>query len=169
MKSIIKAFAFVLLSVSAFAQPSELHQIFSNVTINTGTTNQIVTSGVTNKYGAPSSFAITSSNQIQDVSEFDNVGFTFAFKGLAKTTNGTVDLYFYKTFDNGAVYESTPSYSYSFAPTGAGNYTTNGNLSVAGATGVGVSFDNNTYGPATNVFLSFNPKAPKVLIRSAVD
>ena len=167
--------------MSVGAQTAGLHQIFTNAvvigvwtngtgtnaTAIGGTTNQIIIGGVTNQYGSPASFSMTSSNQTQDVSEFDNVGYTIKFKGLASTSNGTVDVYFWKSYDNASVFESAAFCTNSWTPTGAGAYSAAGNLSVPGATTIGISFDNNTAGPATNFFISFNPKAPKVLTRYA--
>jgi hypothetical protein len=117
-----------------------------------GRTNQFVISGTTNQFGSPSSVLITSSNKNMVIQEFDTVGFTFAFDGFANTTNGTVNVRAYLSYDGGAHYGisvtgGTPSPAYAFtytAPTdttGAGSYVIATNLCVRGATHIAFSVD----------------------------
>lgn len=149
---------------SALAQKSGLYNIVSGGVLPTLTTNQIVTSGVTNQAGSTTSYTPTGSTFVQTVAEYDNVGLTWSFTFPTGSTNGVAHLSVYKSFDNGQTYEVNPSFTYVPTPTAAlapGTWTTNTSLSVAGVTHLAFSLDNNTVGFISNVVLRVNLKSPK--------
>jgi len=184
MKKLI-VFAFTaLIAVVTFAQPAGIHRPFpmssgvltsggsflsgGATVLPAGTTNQFVTGGTTNQVGSPtSSTTVASSNLVVSVWEFDNVGFTWSFSGNDHTTNGTITVRISKSYDNGVVFETSPSWSFPVTlPTasgGATSYVVRTNLDCRGATHLAFNFENNAAvgGDATNCNLSVNLKSPK--------
>ena len=142
-------------------------------TMNPGTTNQFIVAGVTNQYGAVNSTAITSSNLQQNISEFDNVGFTFKATGIAATTNGIFGVRVFRSYDGGTTFETVPYISYTnlvAAPNGAATWTVATNLNnLLGATHLGFSLENACAngGYLTNVSMSVNLKSAKLLTKQA--
>jgi hypothetical protein len=173
--SLIVGLIIFLFSFATFAQEAKLYTIFSGNTETVfgtnggagGWTNTVIIAGVTNQYGSPRAFTITVSNLMQKVYEFDNVGLTIKFNGITSTTNGNVNFKIYKSYDEGNVFELTPSFAYTFVTAGAVSYQTNGNLSVSGVTTLGISFDNESSDYITNLLLEFKPKATKVMTRTS--
>jgi hypothetical protein len=156
------------------AQKAQVYTYLSggNTIIPTLATNQFVVSGITNQFGSPTSYFPTASNMVATVAEYNDVGLTWGFVAPVGSTNATVNLKIYKSFDNGVSYESTPSFSYAITPTAinaaAGTVLgTNLDLSVPGVSHLAFSLDNNTAGYVTNVVLKLNDKSPKYGARAA--
>jgi len=161
---------FALVSFTAHAQKAGLYKIISDTTatLNASGTNAIVLSGVTNQYGSPINTSLaTSSNLVSTVAEYDNVGLTWAFTGVANTTNGTVTLKGSKSFDNAVTFESTPSIIFPITlPTasgGAASYVIATNLDTRGATHILWNYENKASagGYITNILHEVNLKSPK--------
>ena len=161
------------LCTSAFAQKAGLYTLLSGgtTTIPTVATNQFIIAGVTNQLGAPSADAITSSNLTQTVGEYNTAGLTWQFAYPAGSTNGAVTLFVYKSFDNGATYEASPSYTYTVTPAapGAGVWLTNMSITLTDATHIGFSVENKAVGYITNCLLKVNLKAARVISKTAVN
>jgi len=148
----------------ASAQPAGLYPIFNGGTtvIPALSTNVVRPSLlVTNTYGLPG----TSTNLILNVNQAEEVGFSFGFVGLAATTNAAVAIDVYRSYDFGVTYEATAGITFQNSPVapGATTYFTNGVFLVPGVTTLAFVPRNLTIGLATNVYLSLNLKAPKVL------
>ncbi len=157
----------IALAPAALAQTPGVTKLLVGGTtfMHTLTTNAFIFNGVTNQLGSPSLYPPTASNLVASVASYDNVGFTWQFSNPVGSTNGTVNVKVYKSFDNGVVYESTPSFVFTYTPpasAGAATWTTNANLSIAGVTHLGFSVDNNTVGDITNCLLEINDKMLKV-------
>ena len=121
--------------------------------------NGIPTSVVTtNQFGLPT----TSTNSAQSVQDYDYCGFTWSY---ATGSNATVQLY--KSFNFGASYELTPTFSYNFPGTNATGFTTNAILDIHGVTTLAVVMMNPGNLNISNNLINFNLKAARVQIQQA--
>lgn len=140
--------------------PSNSTNTFYSYTLTNGVQNGVI---VTNLFGAPG----TSTNLAVNVSEYDYVGLTIAFTGTATSTN---TLLLYKSFDNGANYESAATFSYVATP-GAAAYVTNAALDIHGVTHLAfVSRANGTVASSTfasNAVVELNLKSPRLGFQQA--
>jgi len=132
----------------------------------TGTTNQTIsvfyTNGVangvltTNQYGLPG----TATNLVIQIYNYDYVGLTLSLIGTATSTN---DVLIYKSFDQGRIFEATPSFSYTgIAPGNGVTYSTNASLDVHGVTTL--AFVVKSYGTTstTNNGVELNLKSAQI-------
>jgi hypothetical protein len=151
--------ALIALASSAVAQPAGVTTFLQGgpVAMPAASTN-VITVGTNSQYfGAPG----TSTNLFYPVYEFDNVALTYSVAGFDSTTNGTIAIRVFKSFDNAHTFEPTPSESFGVTDLGAATWQVTTNLSVPGATHIAFVLENGCAGPLTNVLLSINLKSPK--------
>lgn len=165
MKKILFLFSAVFFATFANAQRANIYPLLSGgtATMAATTTNAVIVGGVTNVIGNPG----TSTNLAISVSEFENIGLTFRFVGVASTTNGNVSVLGYKSYDGGIIYEDNPSIVYRVSSSGAKTYTTNATVAVTSATHVAFGLENSAAGYVTNTVLEINLKSPKYGARQA--
>ena len=142
-----------------------------------GTTNQFVSGGVTNQFGSATSTAITTgngnTNLVQDIHNYDNVGFTYQAQLMVGDTNTTVFGWLvFRSFDRGTTFETKPNWIFTNNPSGpAGTiYGTLTNLSTQGVTTLAFSYidaDTNTLNPKTNILLELFLKREVYLVKTA--
>ncbi len=161
--AIVAVAALMFAPPKAAAQTPGVYTLLSggNTHLNPATTNIYVVNNVTNNIGTPG----TSSNLVLSVSEYDNVGLTFQYVGVAQTTNGSCGLSCWQSHDNGTTYESAASYTFLATPTGAATLTVATNLVVKGATHLAFTIQNASTNAAafmTNVLLKVNLKSFRV-------
>ena len=157
------------LCLAASAQQAGVNTLLpgGNTILRPGAFNNVVATGVsTNQYGSSTSYGTITSNLVQSVAEYDNVGLTWSFTGFgAGCTNAAVVLYVYRSYDNGLLYEANPGFTYSCTPgfgADTATFTTNLNLAVTSATHLAFSFSNTNTVAVTNVILKVNLKPAKV-------
>jgi hypothetical protein len=156
----------VSICVAANAQQAGVITLLNGgtTTVQAGLTNNFIVSGTTNQFGSVWQAGITSSNLMQSVAEYNTVGLTWQFKGLADTTNAVIALKVYKSFDNGVSFEDNPSFTYSCTPAAPGSvsWTTNQSITVTDTTTLGFTVENHCADYITNVVLKVNLKPTKV-------
>jgi hypothetical protein len=98
--------------ITARAQQAKVYEFLSGgtTTMPGGVTNQFVVAGFTNQLGSPTADAITGSNLVQTVAEFDNAGITWQFKGSNLTTNGNMASLLGVTHLGFSIENHTPGY-----------------------------------------------------------
>jgi hypothetical protein len=168
LKTVVLSIALSAMSFTVSAQDSGRYVLLSGgtTTLNAASTNAFVVAGVTNQLGNPAAMAITGSNLVLNVSEFDSVGLTWKETGVVATTNGTSRLQVFKSYDGGTTWETNAAYGYTnttpASTTGAATYTQTQKLDTSGATHLAFSMDNNASSYFTNNYLVLNLKRPKV-------
>jgi hypothetical protein len=166
--------ALVVGIITASAQQAGVYPLLSGYTtvLPAASTNvaivysTVIAGGVTNNVIQTNTFGLpgTSTNLVLPVSQFDYAGLTFAFTGTATSTN---DLLIFKSFDRGATYEPTPSFTFTNLAPGAAAYLTNGALDIHGVNALGFVIKNKGTTIATNVLLEINLKSQKYFILPA--
>lgn len=118
---------------------------------------------ITNTMSQPggTSFGImgVSTNLVQDVSQFDYIGFTWSY---AAGSNATVQVFV--SDDGGTTYGALPAFTFSGPAAAATAFATNALLDVHGATHVAFVLKNASTIDETNVLLELHLKASKVRI-----
>lgn len=172
---ILLASALALGALSVQAQIAGLYTPLSTTATNSGTSQSSVipatstnlvytyyfTNGVangviaTNNIGNPG----TATNMAVNIQNYDYVGLTFGYTGTATSTNS---LLVYKSFDNGANYETAATFQYLTLAPGAAGWVTNASLDVHGVTTLAFQVKNSGTTAATNVVLELNLKSAQL-------
>jgi hypothetical protein len=123
-------------------------------TLTNGVANGVI---VTNNYGNPG----TATNLALNITSYDYVGLTWGFTGTATSTNS---LLIYKSFDNGANYETTASFQYLNIAPGAAGWVTNASLDVHGVSTLAFVVKSSGTTAGTNNVLEVNLKSPQLFV-----
>ena len=151
-----------ILTLPATAQTVPgLYTFFSGSGLPAASSNQYTNSTSTNTWGIQG----TSTNFLINVSSCDYAGLTITGAG-ANTTSNLVT--FYKSFDNGATFESTPTFSYAQSFTAGAVTTTTASLDVHGVTHLALVMGPVGSAAITNAAIKLNLKAPLVYMTAPV-
>ena len=195
MKKILLLLAVCLTCASAFGQAGGLYPVigtsnslpnggvpvFNNISLagvnwvepfsSTNTFTNLV-SGATNFSGNTAGIAITSSNIIVDVHNYDNIGWTYSdTPGGGAMSNAYRGFQVFRSYDKGATFEAVAFGTYTNTNSAAGlPWVTNGNWNIPGCSALGFSFyDTVTNGFQSNVIFELYLKRPKYDVRVSPD
>lgn len=168
MKTLISTIASMFLVFSAYSQSTILYSIVpygTNSWIPPLSTNIVVIGGRTNSWNTTPTYG-RSTNLIQDVKNFDEIGFTEQIQPTVGMSNAPVGVQVFLSYDDGNIWGNAPFVSYTniftAAQCAAGTpWVTNCVLNVPGASKIAFVIINNSGGVATNYVLEIKPKAPR--------
>ena len=144
----------MILTANAQTAPG-LYAYFSKGTLPASSSNQYTTSTSTNTWGAQGS----TTNFLINVSAFDYAGLTITGAGSSTTTN---QVSLFKSFDNGATFESPASFIYGLSYTSGTVTTTSASLDLHGVTHLALVMGPVGAASVTNASITLNLKSPWV-------